>query len=123
MIKSKVIQVRFSEENVIGITAKTRLNGMSISGWIRMIVLRELNSEGISEKIEASPIEFGDDIYVADFPEDVDGFEDKFKDNPKVVKISKKTYNGQEVLSDSTGNYIEVNFGGRIRKQRINNYK
>ncbi len=45
MIKDRVIQVRFTGENVDLIGVKSRLLGLGLSTWIRMLVLRELDED------------------------------------------------------------------------------
>lgn len=74
MIKNKVIQVRLSEENVIGITAKTRLMGLSNSAWVRMIILRELNEEEVEETFTNDVGEFKIGLTAEEFSEEmIDG--------------------------------------------------
>ncbi len=45
MIKDRVIQVRFTGESVDLIGVKSRLLGLGVSTWIRMLVLRELDED------------------------------------------------------------------------------
>ncbi len=66
MAKNVIIQTRFSEENVVAIRAKTKLSGMSLSGFVRMATLSYL-SGSVTPVVDSTDLVDDNVVYGIDF--------------------------------------------------------
>jgi len=119
MVKSRVIQVRFSDENVVVITARAKLMGMSLSGYIRMVVLCFFDSDVKVQNADNVLIDSEGKEYKEEEikPVDVDG--EEYDDTIDVSDLSR----GRVVDTKWVNEFSEIDSGielASIRKSGVN---